>query len=177
MYCLRKKYIYFSNFFLFSDHLTVFFFHLFRNMLFVSIIFHQKKKTLFVLIGHKLLLLPCSDNLLPSFKVIIKKNAQKEIIHSYHFGFYKLIQSHMCYTGLELEHCKIVFLNPVIFNSWLHERTGNSNDVIRIPPTDCLFFFLSSVMLFVVSCFCFIFLSFHTEVRHTEYSSYIYKRN
>lgn len=137
---LKKKIYIFFQFFLFSDHLTVFF-SSFQKYAFCFHYIPPKKKTLFVLIGHKLLLLPCSDNLLPSFKVIIKKNAQKEIIHSYHFGFYKLIQSHMCYTGLELEHCKIVFLNPVIFNSWLHERTGNSNDVIRIPPTYCLFFF------------------------------------
>lgn len=61
------------------------------------------------------------------------------------FWFHKLIQSHMCYTGLELEHCKLFTWVLLFFNSWLQERTGNWNDMIRISPTYC--FFVLSVML------------------------------
>lgn len=166
---LKKKKIYFSTFF--SNHLTIFFIFSEKCFCFHYIPPKRKKKCFNRTQASAAAVFRQPSPQLQSNKKYTKRNDSQ-----LPFWFYKLIQSHMCYTGLELEHCKIVFLNPVIFNSWLHERTGNSNDVIRTPPTYC-FFFLSSVMLYVVSCFCFIFLSFHTEVRHTEYSSYIYKRN
>lgn len=42
------------------------------------------------------------------FFVCLFLKMHKEIHNSQlPFWFYKLIQSHMCYTGLELEHCKL----------------------------------------------------------------------
>lgn len=107
MYCLRKKniFIYFFCFFHFFS---------FSETHSVSIILHQKKKKVslsrtwtsaastsqqpFPLIFFFVVFL--------SFCLFLKMH--KEIHNSQlPFWFYKLIQSHMCYTGLELEHCKL----------------------------------------------------------------------
>lgn len=107
MYCLRKK-IYSYIFFAFS----IFFF--FRN----TFCFHYtppEKKSF-----------PFSDMNISCFHVpttfstdffffchffvfcLFFLKMHKEIHNSQlPFWFYKLIQSHMCYTGLELEHCKL----------------------------------------------------------------------
>lgn len=108
MYCLRKKniFIYFFCFFHFFS---------FSETHSVSIILHQKKKKVslsrtwtsaastsqqpFPLIFFFVVFL--------SFFCLFLK-MHKEIHNSQlPFWFYKLIQSHMCYTGLELEHCKL----------------------------------------------------------------------
>lgn len=81
----------------------------------VSVILHQKKKSF-----------PFSDMNISCFHVpttfstdffffcrffvfcLFFLKMHKEIHNSQlPFWFYKLIQSHMCYTGLELEHCKL----------------------------------------------------------------------
>lgn len=110
MYCLRKKniFIYFFRFFHFFS---------FSETHSVSIILHQKKKSF-----------PFSDMNISCFHVpttfstdfflfccffvvffvCLFLKMHKEIHNSQlPFWFYKLIQSHMCYTGLELEHCKL----------------------------------------------------------------------
>lgn len=109
MYCLRKKniFIYFFCFFHFFS---------FSETHSVSIILHQKKKK-FPFLGHEHQLLPCPNNLFHwffflsffcRFFVCLFLKMHKEIHNSQlPFWFYKLIQSHMCYTGLELEHCKL----------------------------------------------------------------------
>lgn len=105
MYCLRKKiYSYIFSFFL------IFFkpFFLFRK--YVSIKFHQKNKTknktkkkVFWTQAASCCRVPAK----PSPPAFLKK-MHKEIHNSQlPFWFHKLIQSHMCYTGLELEHCKL----------------------------------------------------------------------
>lgn len=67
MYCLRKKniFIYFFHLFFIFFFIFLSFFSFFGNTFFfiVSIIFHQKTKTVFYGHGHQLL--PCPDNLSP----------------------------------------------------------------------------------------------------------------
>lgn len=110
MYCLRKKniFIYFFCFF----H----FFFFFRN----TFCFHytppEKKKKVSL---SRTWTSAASTSQQPfplifflsffcRFFVCLFLKMHKEIHNSQlPFWFYKLIQSHMCYTGLELEHCKL----------------------------------------------------------------------
>lgn len=116
MYCLRKK---------------MSFFVLVLGKLVVSIIFHPKKKK-----QKWDLSISCC---MPTAFALTKT---KEFTVT--FWFHKFIQSHMCYTGQEQVHCNFHFF-LFIFNCWLQEKTGDLNNVIRIPS--CIF----SVRL--LSCF------------------------
>lgn len=103
MYCLRKKKCihFFFTFFLFF----VAFFNVRKQVLG----FHhnppkeKKRKVCF----------SDPDNLLPHrFFCLFFLKMHKEIRNSQlPFWFHKLIQSHMCYTGLELEHCNLYSWN------------------------------------------------------------------
>lgn len=109
MYCLRKKniFIYFFCFFHFFS---------FSETHSVSIILHQKKKKVSL---SRTWTSAASTSQQPfplifflsffcRFFVCLFLKMHKEIHNSQlPFWFYKLIQSHMCYTGLELEHCKL----------------------------------------------------------------------
>lgn len=143
MYCLRKKYIYIFHIFLLF--FPIFFSSFFGN----DSLYSTKNKTNFFFlffqsgtsVGRRRVPTSVSPNQKKNKEKCTKKIRNSQLP----FWFHKLIQSHMCYTGLELEHCKLFTWVLLFFNSWLQERTGNLNDMIRISPT--YGFFVLSVML------------------------------
>lgn len=120
MYCLRKK-IYIHIFFVFKPFFLFFcvfffFFFTFRKQVSVSVIIHQKKQKEKLAFRHERELRPVPRQPSPPpifcFVCFFFLKMHKEIHNSQlPFWFHKLIQSHMCYTGLELEHCKLYSWN------------------------------------------------------------------
>ena len=105
------------------------------------------------------------------------------------FWFHKLIQSHMCYTGLELEHCKL-YLESCYYFSMVGYKKEQATEMMSSefhqhtvphPPPPCkapvsqprLFKYQYPIIFFF--CLFHIFRNSHRSEAHTEYSSYIYK--
>lgn len=100
MYCLRKKiYSYIFSFFAFL-HFFQFFFSFFGNMFSFHYIPPKKQKFFQTRASAAVVSQQPSP---PLFKKMHKEIRNSQLP----FWFHKLIQSHMCYTGLELEHCKL----------------------------------------------------------------------
>lgn len=100
MYCLRKKNI-FIYFFIFNFFSFFIFFFFFSGNTFCFHYIPPKKQKFFLDTSISCCYVPTT------FSQLFKK-MHKEIHNSQlPFWFHKLIQSHMCYTGLELEHCKL----------------------------------------------------------------------